>query len=170
MKITIGKYPGPRSKRERVIKIRVDPWDSWSADHTLALIIHPLLIQLKETKHGAPYVSDDDVPEELKSTSAPPRANEWDVDANHFKRWDWVLDEMIWAMGEILRGDWELQYHTGETDIFWEEVEVAGEKLYEMKRGPADTRRFDKEGYDKHWRRIQNGTRLFGVHFSSLWD
>jgi hypothetical protein len=56
-----------------------------------------MLKQLKETKHGAPFVDDEDVPEELKSTSAPPKKDDWDVDDNHFKRWDYVMDEMIYA-------------------------------------------------------------------------
>ena len=52
-------------------------------DHTLAMIIVPMLKQLKETKHGAPFVDDEDVPEELKSTSAPAKENDWDTDDNH---------------------------------------------------------------------------------------
>src|SRR6056300_1762589 len=47
-------------------KIRIDPWDTWSMDHTLAPIILPMLKQLKETKHGAPYVDPKDVPIELR--------------------------------------------------------------------------------------------------------
>ncbi len=42
-------------------------------DYTLSHIVVPMLKQLKETKHGAPFVDDEDVPEELKSTSAPPK-------------------------------------------------------------------------------------------------
>lgn len=170
MKIFIGPFPGLRSKKERKISIRIDPYDTWNMDHTLAMIIHPMLIQLKETKHGSPFVPDEEVPEELRSYNAPPKENEWDIDENWHKRWNWALDEMIWAFGQIAEGDWELQYHTGESDIFWEETEINGEPLYEMKRGPNDTHHFDKEGYEKHWKRIQNGTRLLGLLFSGLWD
>jgi hypothetical protein len=81
----------------RVEYVRIDPWDTWSMDHTLAMIVLPMLRQLKATSHGAPLVDDEDVPEELRSTSAPPRENDWDTDANHFRRWDWVMDEMIFA-------------------------------------------------------------------------
>ena len=90
------------SKRSRKIKIKIDKYDTWSMDSTLAYIITPMLKQLKETKHGAPCVDDKDVPKELRSTSAPPKKNNWDVDANHFKRWDWVLDEMIWSFEQKL--------------------------------------------------------------------
>ena len=55
--------------------VKIDYYDTWSMDHTLADIILPMLQQLKASKHGAPYVDDQDVPEELRSTSAPPREN-----------------------------------------------------------------------------------------------
>ena len=81
----------------RIIYVKIDKYDTWNMDSTLKHIIVPMLKQLKETKHGAPFVDDEDVPEELKSTSAPPKKDEWDVDDNHFKRWDYVMDEMIYA-------------------------------------------------------------------------
>ena len=82
--------------------VKIDRYDTWSMDHTLADNILPMLKQLKESKHGAPYVDDEDVPEELKSTSATPKENEWDTDENHFKRWDYVLDEMIYAFSQYI--------------------------------------------------------------------
>lgn len=77
--------------------VKIDKWDTWSMDHTLAMIVLPMLKQINATKHGAPLVDDEDVPEELKSTSAPPKEYDWDIDDNHFKRWDWVMNEMIFA-------------------------------------------------------------------------
>ena len=77
--------------------VKIDYWDTWSMDHTLSYIIVPMLKQLKATKHGAPYVDDEDVPERLRSTNAKPKENDWDTDEFHFDRFDWVLDEMIWA-------------------------------------------------------------------------
>ena len=61
MKISIGKYPKDPTKQQKV-SIKIDPWDTWSMDLTLALIIHPMLKQLHKTSHGAPYVDDEDVP------------------------------------------------------------------------------------------------------------
>jgi hypothetical protein len=84
MKISIGKYP---KKGEQKKSIRIDPWDTWSMDHTLADIIYPMLKQLRKTAHGAPCTDDEDVPEHLRSTKAKPKKNEWDVDEFHFKRW-----------------------------------------------------------------------------------
>ena len=55
-------------RRTQKVKVRIDEWDTWSMDSTLALIILPMLKQLQETKHGAPLVDDADVPKRLRST------------------------------------------------------------------------------------------------------
>src|SRR5210317_1360023 len=47
-------------QKDRNIKIQIDRYDTWSMDHTLALLVVPMLKQLKETKHGAPYVDVED--------------------------------------------------------------------------------------------------------------
>lgn len=81
-------------------QIVIHPWDTWSMDHTLSYIIAPMLVQLKDTKHGAPYVELDDVPASLHPKPDPKGMSEkegWDTDETHFERWNWVLDEMIWA-------------------------------------------------------------------------
>ena len=98
-------------RRQQKIKVKIDKWDTWSMDHTLASIVLPMLKQLKATKHGAPIVDDKDVPKELRSKNAPPKENMWDTDANHFLRWDWVLDEMIWAFEQKCRDDWDGDYY-----------------------------------------------------------
>jgi hypothetical protein len=89
-------------RKKRNVKIHIDNYDVWSADHTLSLITVPMLKKLKEIKHGSGWVDDEDVPEELRSSAAPPKQNEWDTDDNFHKRWDWVLDEMIWAHEQII--------------------------------------------------------------------
>ena len=156
------------SKRKRTIKVKIDEWDTWSMDHTLAYIITPMLKQLQETKHGAPFVDDEDVPEELKSTSAPPKENEYDTDANHFKRWDWVLDEMIHTFQCCVDEYWEDQFYSGEHDISWEKTEDG--KYYQAKKGPNDTFTIDREGMEKAWDRRKNGLRLFAKYYHNLWD
>ena len=89
------------NKRIRNIQVRIDEYDTWSMDSTLAYIILPMLKQLRRTTHGASAVDDKDVPKVLRSTSAPVKENEWDIDDNCFDRWDWVLDEMIWAFSQV---------------------------------------------------------------------
>ena len=94
MKIDI---PHPDEIDSLGTQITIHSWDTWSMDHTLSYIIVPMLQQLQETKHGAPNTDDEDVPEKLRSTSAPKKENDWNTDANHFRRWDWIINEMIWA-------------------------------------------------------------------------
>ena len=102
--------------------VKIDNYDTWSMDTTLTPIILPMLKQLKETKHGAPFTEDADVPERLRSTTpAAQKAKKesWDSDGNHFKRWDWILDEMIWAFEQLADDEWEAKFHTGTSDIVW---------------------------------------------------
>ena len=157
--------------------VKIDRWDTWSMDHTLAYIVLPMLKQLNATKQGAPFVDDEDVPEELKSTSAPPKENEYDTDANHFKRWDWVMNEMIFAFECELDDTWEDKFRSGEHDILWVPVDAEGNevprgdhKFTEMRRGPNDTYKCDYDGMKVVQDRIQNGFRLFGKYYQGLWD
>jgi hypothetical protein len=162
------------SKKKRKINIEIEPYDTWSMDHTLALIIVPMLKQLNETKHGAPFVDDEDVPEELKSTSAPPKENEWDTDENYFKRWDWVMNEMIWSFEQIIDDDSDSKFYSGTHDFSFEylnpEEKDKEKKVSKLVRSPNDTFKVDTEGLHAHQQRIRNGTRLFGKYYQNLWD
>ena len=46
MRVFLGRYP--RGEKERKVNIRIDNYDLWSMDHTLSLIILPMLKKLKE--------------------------------------------------------------------------------------------------------------------------
>jgi len=59
------------------VKIKIDYWDSWSADYTLAQVIHPVLVQLKNTTNSYP------------STLEP-------------EEWDTILDKMIASFGRYV--------------------------------------------------------------------
>lgn len=171
------------SKKKRKIKIHIDRWDTWNMDHTLALIILPMLKQLKETKHGSPIVELEDVPYELRAEGH----NDYDAQAcfefyhkdkpgnkvsyemTH-KRWDWVMGEMIHAFDRLLDDTWEDKYRSGEHDLEWVLEERNGQKMYRMEHGPNDTYKCDYDGIDKEWKRIENGLRLFGKYYRGLWD
>jgi hypothetical protein len=157
--------------------VKIDYWDTWSMDHTLSPIILPMLKQLKEVKHGSPFVDDEDVPEHLRSTAAPPKENDWDTDANHFRRWDWAMDEMIFAFECKVDDSWEDAFREGDHDILWIPVDAAGNqvpkgehKYYQMKDGPKNTYKCDYDGMRVVEARIQNGFRLFGKYYQALWD
>ena len=154
MKVKIGKYPDhwPWSNwlydkfgysPEQKVKVHIDKWDTWSMDHTLAPIILPMLKQLKETKHGAPFVDLNDVPKELHGKKLTKKQKEnGEVDDKHFERWDWVLDEMIYAFDCKANKD----------DVYM--------------RFDID----DREDMKAEQERISNGFRLFGKYYESLWD
>ena len=157
----------------KVDYVKLDYWDTWSMDHTLGQIALPMLKQLKDKKHGSPCVDDEDVPEELKSTSAPAKENEWDVDGNHFKRWDWVMDEMIFAFEHHLNKEWEEAYRSGESDhksVACEWYENGKPKMFRLEEGPKHTYKCDYDGMRVVEERIKNGFRLFGKYYQALWD
>lgn len=143
--------------------VKIDRWDTWSMDHTLAHIILPMLKQLDKEKHGAPFTDDDDVPEYLRSHMAQPKENEWDTDSLHFMRWDWILAEMIWAFEQELKDDDEAQ--------FFDHSECGDEKFPWDKDGQYVSKvKVDREGLEAHQKRKANGFRLFGKYYQNLWD
>jgi hypothetical protein len=164
------------SMRNRKIRVKIHNYDTWSMDHTLSYIILPMLQQLNETKHGAPGTDDEDVPEHLRSTAAEPKENEWDIDSNHFLRWDWIMAEMIFAFECQLDDTWEEKYWTGEwgkPDFVKSDLEYPNpdtgemESTYQINSG---TRKCDWDGLKKEQERIANGFRLFGKYYQALWD
>jgi len=180
MKVQIGKYPEHRwyhnwlfekfgYSPKQSVKVRIDEWDTWSMDHTLAEIVVPMLLQLKETKHGAPYVCPEDVPSELRPTKKELTAytKNGETDSKFFERWDWVLDEMIFAFEAKRMDNWEEQFYSGAPDIYWEDI---GDGYSEMKHGPKDTFKVDWDGRKAYQDRMSNGFRLFGKYYENLWD
>jgi hypothetical protein len=168
-------------QESRRVNVHIDSWDVWSMDATLAEIALPMLLMLRDKKHGAPNVDPEDVPENLRPGKLEIEQYNTDgtTDELFFKRWEWVMDEMIWAFSEHTK-DWdeaEGSFHTGNIDIKSVPVdeegnEVAKEdaKYFRMDRGPNDTSHFDKAGYEAWLNRKQNGFRLFGKYYTSLWD
>jgi hypothetical protein len=131
---------------ERKISVKIHSYDVWSMDDTLGLIILPMLKLLKEKKHGYPHVDDEDVPEHLRSTSAPALTEEqiataW-PDDNGIPRWDWVMNEMIWAF-EQMDPDADDGFFAGG---------------------------YDHAGHMTWQERKTRGFTLFGKYFQALWD
>lgn len=150
--------------------VKIDRWDTWSMDTTLATIILPMLKQLKKDKHGAGYVYDEDVPYGLRSFNSKPKKNDYDTDDFHFMRFDWLLDELIWTFNALHPDtDYEDNYHFGNIDFMWLEVpDKPGFKS--MTSSPKDSHRFDRAGHEAYQKRINNGLRLFGKYYQALWD
>jgi hypothetical protein len=100
MKVNIGKYHN--NGAPRTIKVQIDPWDTVSADYTLALVILPVLKQHKENPHGSSFVDNEDVPNHTPIPEGQEfeRSDEWSA------RWEYVMDEMILAFERIVNDDW----------------------------------------------------------------
>ena len=99
MKVKIGDY---KDEGERDISVKIDKWDTYSMDHTLAMIAHPMLVQLRDTTNGSPFIEFEDRPEHLIGTV--PVRERGDIDEFHHDAWQWVLTEMIHAFESKLRG------------------------------------------------------------------
>lgn len=153
-----------RMKGERKIKVHIDKYDTWNMDETLSYIILPMLKQLRDTKHGSPIVDDEDVPEHMRYSDA----NEYGCGGNwvHYK-WEWVLNEMIWAFEQHLNEDnWDEMFNHGEPEF--KEIENE-DGTFSIEQTNPDYR-YDFEGYKAHQLRVSNGFRLFGKYYQNLWD
>ena len=100
MKVNIGKYN--KNDSPRTIKVQIDPWDTYNADHTLALIILPVLKQYKNTPHGCSFADNEDVPEHMHI----PKGQEFEMSDEWAPRWEYVVDEMILSFERIVDDDW----------------------------------------------------------------
>lgn len=117
MKAIIGPYSNKSNKRK--IKIKVHSYDLLNVDITLANLIVPVLKKFKKYQSGCHFVSNKDVPRNIKSNI--------DFDEN---KWNWLLDELIWTFTQIKN---------------------------------------DKAYSDKILKRKENGLRLFGKYYTSIW-
>ena len=157
MKVIIGPYTNYNKKTKktppRKISVKIDKYDTWSMDHTLSHIIVPMLIQLKKTKQGIP---NDMLTEEynklctsmdyhLEKENGPLHKKEKALFKEAIKKWNDILDKMIWSFKEI-RSD-----HKGENK-FWKKDS------------------FDNEGHKEYYKRVNEGTELFGKYYMNLWD
>jgi hypothetical protein len=163
------------NNRKRKVKVRVDYYDVWSADHTLAMIIHPVLVKLKEQKHGSPVVDDEDVPENLRANKKD-HNNLSEEDSTIHERWSWVLDEMIWTFSQhALQDDTGVFYHNIDQLEITPTATDDTKKLYSVgfthQKDPTKPPYWrDDEGLKKHHERKENGRRLFAKYYENLWD
>jgi len=165
--------------RKRNIKVHIDDHDVWGADHTLAMIIAPTLKKLKEKHHGSPLVEDEDVPVELRLELTQKQKDDWDdtVAANHDARWEWVLDEMIWAFEQHTDpndGEQQFCHNADQMEIVFtpllDNPKQSSLSINYQKDPSKPAYWFDQEGNKKHHARKVNGVRLFAKYYESLWD
>ena len=162
MKVKLGNY---KDNGKRKISVKIDKYDTWSMDHTLAFIVHPMLLQLRDTTNGTPFIELEDRHEHLIGTIHVRERG--DIDEFHHDAWQWVLNEMIHAFESKLQDDWQEQFYSGEADWEMEDTEKDFSKVV---KGPNHTLEVDVEGMRVYQERISNGFRLFGKYYENLWD
>lgn len=156
-----------RMRPRRRVKIRIDSYDTWSMDGTLAMIIVPMLRQLKATKPGPPmdYMVDIDAEHHggrQKVFGFIDQDAEFEAS---IRKWDADLNEMIWAFEQV-NEEWRSQFH---------------KKLGRYSRRPVpdsdcveliceEEPEIDFAGMTRHQERMNRGFVLFGKHIESLWD
>lgn len=93
MQVSIGRYKKESDPEGwgRKIKVKLHKFDTWNADVTLAQIIHPMLIQLRDTAHGYP---------------AQFAETEHGGNGGGSNAWKIILDHMIWSFKEIIDDDY----------------------------------------------------------------
>lgn len=138
MKAIIDTTPDDQDDYKVDVEVGYD--DTFNLDHTLALIIHPALVQFKKDNEGMSYcaVDKEDAPEHLHGT--------YDEHGYSSEAYDWLIDEMIYAFWWIIEGEDKFYDREYEKDpsSYWKKVEVEE-------------------------KRVQNGTRLFGKYYQGLW-
>tara|TARA_A200000159_G_scaffold164301_1_gene193379 strand:+ start:3600 stop:4049 length:450 start_codon:yes stop_codon:yes gene_type:complete len=149
MKVNIKNYPNPDGmfykmgiNKEQKVSVKIDKWDTYNMDVTLAHIVYPMLVQLKETKHTHP----SDLTEE---------------------KWDSILDDMIFSFKSKLY-NWEEEFTSGVWDMELKDKIEPGKM--EMTEGPNHTYKIDEKGRKKYQTRVAKGFTLFGKYYNNLWD
>lgn len=165
----------------KVEYVKIDYWDVWSMDYTLSPIILPMLKQLKEVKHGSGYVDLEDVPPELRYVEFEEwddnrcfdfyhEPNEQNLKCDVHARYDWLLDELIWTFEQLQPdNDWEDQYWITHPEIDFDDYPEDEGKTCKPIRWKVEGE-CDWEGRMKHQKRIDNGLKLFGKYYQTLWD
>lgn len=163
--------------RQRKIDVHIDDYDTWSVNHTLALIIVPLLKSMKGKKQGIPVEFVNDKDKEYGGCGYPEQLELFD-DLDEFykgeseRQWNNTLDHMIWAFEQILddqvldeRDDFYIPMtpeEIAEREARYEEADLSPFKF-------NDNMKLDIFAYQEYNDQIQEGLDLFAKHFRSLW-
>ena len=165
MRVNIGPYEDRTNevgeRLDRRINIHIDNYDTWNMDHTLAMIIVPLLKQLKETGHGAPGDMVEFQQTSNQAQDSFPFYAEGDDaawDAGH-ARWHSILDEMIWAFEQVI---------DPKEDQFWIEKPMLDWEADDIPLAKHGV--FDRKGFEEYSNRIDRGLQYFGQYYRGLWD
>jgi hypothetical protein len=161
MKVKIGKY-----KENRKIKVVIEDHDTWSLDSTLAKVIYPALVAFKKARKKMPgvpmaYLKDEETDKSGNHTNAA-------VDRGD-ARFEDDLNKMIWSFREIA------EEYPGESQFFMKNGKETKWKRFTKNNKHMGSElvetglEYDKEGHQVYQNRIDEGVKLFGENYRSLW-
>ena len=176
MKVNIRNFnKGPT---ERKMEVSIERWDTYSMDHTAALVILPLLLQLRQSKHGVPNEFIRHIGGDLDNNYCFDFVN--DDENNVFDqlcgKWEETLDKMIWSFQQVVDDSYDSKYHHGRMKLGWKPIEITNpttgnvSNAYEMVDENPGEHWYDHVGHELHEERIQEGLELFGKYYRNLWD
>ena len=158
MKVRIGNYRSERSKKPRIENVQVHPWDTYSADATLALIIYPTLVAYKKE-----ILEKGVVPPEFLQPVDVSNMTEEEAQEIHEKmyseglaKWEEVLNKMIWSFEQAKDG------YVGEEEFFAINEDADDEDV-------ENRYDIDNDGLNDYYEKIDDGLALFGRFYRSLW-
>lgn len=132
------------ARRHRKISIQIDGWDTWNADHTMALVISAVMNEYAKQEQVSFGHDLWDVPEFLHPADGKQFKKNHDVDEQYWDRCNWIVNEITWTFNEL----------TGD-DPWWPRWETKEQ--------------FEDDSYIERVDRMQNGLRLFGKYYAGFW-
>lgn len=180
MKVDIGPYNNSVIPEKRDINVIIEAYDTHEFDYTLALIILPALMQLKQNTKGMP-ISLQDIGGTNYENQLCFSFYQEDIDSASYNKktqeWDTIMDKMIWSFIQIIEDRYKDLYSHGEPDLRFQMSDkkyhnpVTGleEPTYDIVNKNEDYW-YDTVGYEEHKKRIQEGLDLFAKYYTMLWD
>lgn len=169
MKIQIRNY---LKKGPQRIDIKIDPYDTWNLDATLAKIIYPMLVQLRDNMHGVPNDFANVGGEDHSLQQAFDFYTETVDDSfkQGVEKWKDCIDKMIWSFNQIAYHDYDSLYHHGIPNYDWQPDNSSGKKMFKLVDRNPDEHWYDYVGHQLHEEKIQEGLNLFAKYYRNLWD
>ena len=142
MKVKIGPH-----RKNRAYHVHIDNYDTWSADYTLATIIHPLLCKFRENKQSYPiFYYEDENYQEHDIQGSFEEIIDREAESKYYRDlWDTRLNKMIRAFGLIIHRE-DHEYEA-----------TNGDKSYD-------------EYMDEWQKTVDEGLQLFAEYYGHLWD
>ncbi len=108
----IDNLRGIEASGSQDVFVKIDHWDTWSLDVTLAHVISPALHSFRDGMVGYKVLDKEDLPDEFKDET---------IDGNLEKGWQWALDEMIFSF-DFIKSDKRWDLGNPEHDETWDRV------------------------------------------------